>query len=75
MSFTAQGMADAITEAQGPAQDPSIQAEANLKMATGIVAYIQSSLQFVIPAESIATVGGPAAQSGPASPVLLSAAP
>lgn len=75
MSFTAQGMADAITAAQGPAEVPAMQSAANLKMATGIVNYIESNLQFIIPSGAIVTTGSPATQTGPAAPVMLSAAP
>ncbi len=43
MAMTAQGLADAITAAQGAAEAPAIQADANLKLATGIVAYLTAN--------------------------------
>lgn len=75
MSFTASGMAAAITTAQGPAQDTTIQDDANLKIATGVVNYIKTNLQFLIPSGAIDTVGGPAAQVGPSAPVDISVVP
>lgn len=75
MSFTAAGMAAAITQAQGPAEDTAKQDDANLKIATGVVQYIKDNLQFLIPSGAIATTGGPTAQVGPAAPVPISVVP
>ena len=63
MPMTAQGMADAMTTAQGPAEDGAKQAAANLALATGIVGYIQANA--TIPAGiAVATTGSPSAQTG-----------
>lgn len=43
MPMTPAAMAAAITAAQGPAEDPSIQDAANLKLATGIINHIEAA--------------------------------
>ena len=56
--MTASGLADAITAAQGTAADPSVQAEANLALATAIVEYIQANAEVVGEVTSGAGSGG-----------------
>lgn len=76
MPMTGVGMADAIktklnssvSPAPAPADlDPFCQA-----IGEAIVEYIVANGLVIIPLNAIATVGGPAAQSGPTAPVPLS---
>lgn len=65
MALSASGLAAAITAAQGAAEDPAIQDEANLKLATAIVNYITANAEVTVqPGIAVATTGGPAAQTG-----------
>ena len=73
MSLSASGLADAITAAQGPAEDPAKQQSANMAIATGIINYLlaNTTVTVTIPAAAIATTGGPTNQVGPAAPVPI----
>lgn len=63
MPATAQGLANAITAAQGPAENTTIQNDANLKLATGIMGYFLSVVK-VATGIPVATAGGPTNQVG-----------
>ena len=59
MATTPQDLADAITAAQGPAEDPAVQLAANLALATGIWTFLTTQMKV---AAGIPTAGGPTAQ-------------
>ncbi len=63
MALTASGLAAAITTAQGPAEDTSVQNDANMKLATGIIGYLIANA-VVEPGIPVATAGSPSAQTG-----------
>lgn len=73
MGLSASDGAAAITAAQGAATNPAIQNAANLAIATGIANWLNNhlSISSTIPATSINTSGGPAAQVGPPAPVTI----
>ena len=63
---TAQQLADRITAAQGDAEDPAKQAEANLAIATGIVNFLLNDVK-VAPGIAVTTPAGAGATSAPGS--------
>ena len=67
MTMTAQGLADAITSAQGTAENTEIQAATNLSLATGIINYLTANalITVTIGANTISTPGN----IGPTGPV------
>ena len=71
MTLSASGLASAITNAQGPAQDTGLQNSANMKLANAIISYLvaNSVITVTIQPSSIVTVGTAATQTGPAAPL------
>lgn len=61
MTLSAAGLATAITNAQGPAQNTAIQNAENLKLATAIISYLVSN---TVVSVTVATTGTATAQTG-----------
>jgi hypothetical protein len=73
MPITPAGLAAAITAEQGAAANPTIQNDANMKLATAIINYLVANTVVTATIEpgTIITTGSPTTQAGPAAPVPL----